>query len=220
MVLCISLLIVQLFLASITFSFLTVRQRNRNKQQEKLAPSPSFENAIEEAIAGTSAANSGDVDDAFPMHPRYTPKCQAMTSHPRFDTLIAQTVVLNTIVMAMNHYDMDQGLELFTTICEVVFMLVYSGEAALKICAVGFAPYWALKLNKLDFFIVLTSWGGMFIKFFGTKEEAQVLLAFRLLRVLRIVSCPIVVRFVRLCPISAVPDSQAGAVLRSSCSSE
>ena len=60
--------------------------------------------------------------------------------------------------------------------------------------AIGFWPYFALKL-KLDFVIVVTSctmhrcivhpW--MIVFWFGTKEDARVLLAFKLLRVLRIV---------------------------------
>lgn len=39
-------------------------------------------------------------------------------------------------------------------VMEVVFTVIYACEAAIKIFAVGFLPYWQLKINKLDFLIV------------------------------------------------------------------
>ena len=105
-VLCISLVIVQLFLAAVTFSFLTVRQSTRRQQHEEPVKK-SFEDALDEAVAETSTSSDGQMH--FPMHPRFTPSCVILMQSPKFDTFIAQTVVVNILVMAMNHYDMDRA---------------------------------------------------------------------------------------------------------------
>eukprot|EP01052_Picozoa_sp_SAG31_P021248 SAG31_NODE_1633_length_7689_cov_3.155599_2_plen_1828_part_00 len=195
-VLCISLLIVQLFLASITFSFLSIRRSSRKQEHDKaLERSP--EDTVAKANEIPAGLHPSSDHTHFPMHPRWTPRCAAIMSDSRFDAFILNTVILNTLVMAINHYDMNSALELFTNACELVFIVVYTAEAAVKIGAVGFVPYWKLKMNKLDFFIVVTSYVGIILHASATKEQARTVLAFRLLRVLRIAKLLLRVKYLR-----------------------
>ena len=58
------------------------------------------------------------------------------------------SILLNTLLMALSSHHMAGWLVLVSTLLEVFFTLVYSAEAGLKIFAVGFCPYWRSRMNR------------------------------------------------------------------------
>jgi hypothetical protein len=69
---------------------------------------------------------------------------------------------------------------------EVVFVLLFTIEMLIKWGAAGIRPYFKSKMNTLDFVIVAVAWASGCVYVFVSEQEAQGLLAFRLLRVLRV----------------------------------
>ena len=158
MVLIISLLIVNLFLASVTVSFLGVRQEMRAEEVGQTKKPTALE-ALE--LANAAVSNDGSqVAYSFPMNEKITPVAQKLVATPRFESAIAISVLLNTLLMMMNHYRMEQWVMITTVVFELIFTAVYTFEALAKIFATGFRPYLSSKINVLDFLIVVASFGG------------------------------------------------------------
>ena len=182
----VSLLTVNLFLASVAYSYLTVRQETRGLSVEKQKKSlqQQLQELAAEAKMGESAAKY-----AFPMHPRYTPKCKELVNSSKFKGLMVNVVLLNVAVMMTNEYEDGTGWVEYSWViwAEFIFCIMYTVEMAFMWGAMGLRPYLQSKLNIMDCAIVAVAWISGFIYIFVSKEEAQSLLAFRLLRVLRVV---------------------------------
>ena len=80
-----------------------------------------------------------------------------MVQHAWFDTAILVCIVLNTVVLAIDHHDMDEKLEegLFTA--NIVFTFVFVGEMIIKWLGLGLAGYLSEASNIFDFVIVVLS---------------------------------------------------------------
>lgn len=73
-----------------------------------------------------------------------------MVRHSFFDTAMTTCVLLNTIVMGMESYNMSQALIDFTTTANEWFTWIFIGEMTSKLLAVGPKKYLADKMNWLD----------------------------------------------------------------------
>jgi hypothetical protein len=259
----VSMLIVNLFLAAMTFSFLQVRQDNRgdsytlrlfkeadqdedgvlnrkelsdlaqnlghNLTEEQLDAamaemddddsgavdfeefkewynnSISKQKSLQESLA--DIVNEGIMDSAggkghyfFPMHPSYTPRCQQIATSRSFTSFVDFTVFVNTVVMAMDGHNVAEWIQDFSFVANFVFVFIYSVELMVKAGALGFRPYFRSRLNKLDFFIVSSSYVGFYLLAFGNDEDAvsaDALNAIQLLRVLRIAKLVFRLRYLR-----------------------
>lgn len=116
-----------------------------------------------------------------------------MVKHELFNSLMTFCVLLNTIVMGMDSYNMSESITSFTEQANSVFTWIFIGEMSSKILAVGPKKYLADKMNWLDGSVVslsiiellMTAAGGG-----GGNSNAfraiRVLRTFRVVRVARL----------------------------------
>jgi hypothetical protein len=193
-----SLMSINLFLASITLSYLDLQKELR---QEK-----AIQSAHEALIAallsqggGTEAASiltsDNADDDELSAKTGCGAWCQDLITGPsgmRFDTAILIVVTLNTVAMGVEHHEMDADLATFLYVLEAIFTCVYVFECIVKIAGLGFQRYISSNLNRLDFFIVVTALLGYAFEIFlylqdDDEGDAANASALRMLRIFRVI---------------------------------
>lgn len=116
-----------------------------------------------------------------------------MVKHKLFDSAMTFAVLLNTIVMGMESYNMDTDIKNFTESANEWFTWIFIGEMAGKILAIGPVKYLNDKMNWLDGGVVsisiiellmaaLVGGGGNLSAF----KTVRVFRTFRVLRVARL----------------------------------
>ncbi|KAH9495026.1 Sodium channel protein type 2 subunit alpha [Bulinus truncatus] len=99
------------------------------------------------------------------------------------DLFITICIVVNTLFMAMDHYDMDPSLQHVSSQANEVFTGIFAAEAFLKILALSPVIYFKDGWNIFDCFIVVLSLMELSMK---ELPGLSVLRAFRLLRVFKL----------------------------------
>eukprot|EP01050_Picozoa_sp_SAG11_P000599 SAG11_NODE_20_length_25330_cov_18.348143_17_plen_1316_part_00 len=180
------LLAINLFLASITFSYLELRQKQR--QQEALDAAhrtivsvlmnPTQAHSI---IAVQNSKMIASIDNAFDPNEdvgALRQFCRAVTDETRkgvkFDDFILVIVCINIFGMATESYDQEDWHKILLAWLEGFFTIIYCFEAFVKIGANGFAEYIGKNMNRMDFFIVLTALFGYAVELYVLTGEAGV----------------------------------------------
>lgn len=109
--------------------------------------------------------------------------CNQIVSTNLFEICCILVILLNSIILAIGDPKSKPSAD--EVILDYFFLIFYTVEAALKICAAGFyfpkTSYLKDNWNKLDFMIVVTS----LISFIFQLENLTYLRVFRVLRPLR-----------------------------------
>lgn len=99
-------------------------------------------------------------------------------------------VLLNTIVLSVDHYGIAQETEDILNICNDYFTNIFIFEMGVKLLALGIRKYCADRLNYLDGFVVLIS---IFEIIYTARSDAEggastfsTIRVFRTFRVFRI----------------------------------
>merc|ERR1711968_152983 len=103
---------------------------------------------------------------------------------PEFDHFIMGCILLNTLFMAMRHADMGQGMLDFLLYGNLVFGVIFTIEAIIKIIGLGL-PYFFDNWNRFDFTLVVLSWAGLLFNLGSLASLFRVLRVARMLRLLR-----------------------------------
>merc|ERR1711871_615019 len=103
---------------------------------------------------------------------------------PRFDHFIMGCILLNTLFMAMRHADMGQGMLDFLLYGNLVFGVIFTIEAIIKIIGLGL-PYFGDNWNRFDFTLVILSYVGILFNLGSLASLFRVLRVARMLRLLR-----------------------------------
>lgn len=74
-----------------------------------------------------------------------------------FISLITAAIVLNTLVLCLEHYNMPASLSEFCFYANLVFSSIFIVELVLKVTAMGVKGYFADRLNMFDTLVVLFS---------------------------------------------------------------
>jgi len=98
--------------------------------------------------------------------------------HKNFDNVIITCVCLNVAFMATEHGDMTSKWSEILYLQNLIFLLVFTVEMAIKVAAILPCEYIRDPWNSFDGFVVFGSWIGFFV---------PTLSIFRLFRILRIV---------------------------------
>ena len=107
----------------------------------------------------------------------------------KFENSILILIVLNTIVLMIEWYNMPRFVGYVTDILNYVFATVFTIEAIIKICALGKA-YFKEGWNVFDFIIVLGTFLGIAVTEFANisvGSSATIIRAFRIFRVFRLI---------------------------------
>jgi hypothetical protein len=77
--------------------------------------------------------------------------------NPSFDASMTFAVLLNTVVLSLDRYGIDEATESFLTDCNSVFTNIFIAEMSTKLLARGIKKYCADPMNGLDGFVVIIS---------------------------------------------------------------
>lgn len=83
--------------------------------------------------------------------------CFEIVQSSMFEYLIMTAIVINTIFLGVEHYDMSEKFENILGVANIIFVTVFTIEMVLKITAHGFRYYWSVNWNKFDSIIVILS---------------------------------------------------------------
>jgi hypothetical protein len=73
-----------------------------------------------------------------------------IVKHGLFDNALTLCVLLNTVIMGMEKYNMDKGLAEDLEFIGSVFTWIFIGELTSKVAAIGPKKYLQDKMNWLD----------------------------------------------------------------------
>ena len=102
-----------------------------------------------------------------------------------FENFLTVCVLINTVVMAMDSYDIDPQTEKDLEDMNLVFTWIFIVEMGLKLLARGPKKYAAERMNLLDGAVVMLSIVEMIMQAVGGGSGAGSLQAFRTVRVFR-----------------------------------
>ena len=102
----------------------------------------------------------------------------------RFEYTVMAVIMLNTITMAMNHYDMSDEWQQLLDAFNYAFTIFFTGEAGAKLVGLGLGNYFEQAWNKFDFVVVIASWLGIIL---GTGGPISAIRIFRIARAFRLV---------------------------------
>lgn len=109
-----------------------------------------------------------------------------MVRHELFNSVMTFCVLLNTIVMGMDSYNMSAATVNFTERATSVFSWIFIFEMASKVIAVGPKKYLQDKMNWLDGGVVTLSIIELLINTVGGGGVSNAFKAVRVLRTLRV----------------------------------
>ncbi|XP_054720547.1 sodium channel protein 60E-like [Uloborus diversus] len=105
-----------------------------------------------------------------------------IVSDPLFDSFITVCILLNTAFLSFEHHGMTVKMERILRLGNLVFTIIFSLEAAVKLLALG-RSYFRSKWNVFDLVVVVVSLADLS---FETVGGLSVLRTFRLLRVVKL----------------------------------
>jgi hypothetical protein len=115
--------------------------------------------------------------------------CFKVINHPFFEWFIFACIIINTLVLTLNWYNIPNIMTQVVTIFNYVFACIFTIEAIFKITALGW-PYFRDSWNKFDFIIVLATLLGIILDqttSVSVGGKATIARAFRVARLFRIV---------------------------------
>ena len=110
---------------------------------------------------------------------------KALTRTNIFNTAMTLSVLVNTIGMAMESYDIKEDEQADLDLMNEIFTWIFIGEMCMKLLARGPKKYSAERMNLLDGGVVILSIVEMIITAQGGEGGAGNLQAFRTVRVFR-----------------------------------
>lgn len=114
--------------------------------------------------------------------------CRRIVFHKAFEVLILGCIVLNTLVLSINWYDMSDEFSTNLDYINYGFASIFALEAIIKLTALGFKIYFHDNGNSFDFAIVIASIVSSLISIkFNMKfgASATFIRALRLARILK-----------------------------------
>lgn len=108
---------------------------------------------------------------------------ESMVQSTYFNVAMTLCVLANTVVLAMYHYGMDEGLRSALDHISLAFTILFAVEMVLKILGLGFAGYFRSYMNIFDCIVVLISLLEISLL---SGSSVSALRSFRVLRIFRV----------------------------------
>ena len=107
------------------------------------------------------------------------------TSHTT-ELFIGGAIVVNTLLLMLEHFPMDEGFADILNILNTIFLLIFTVECVIKMVGLGVKSYFTVSVwNRLDFSIVAISWVSMAAEGLSAFSGGRALRVFRLLLLLK-----------------------------------
>ena len=98
---------------------------------------------------------------------------------PWLDKIWTTGILVNVAVLLSDHYPTTPEWDFFVAAVNLVCLLVFTAEFLMKLIGYGFTAFLENRWQRLDLFVIIGSWGSMFV---GMKAGAGVIRAFRTVR--------------------------------------
>jgi hypothetical protein len=106
-----------------------------------------------------------------------------------FNDVILYTIVMNTVVMASNQYQMNIYMARLFKVLNLIFAIIFNFEMISKLIALEYQYFW-FGWNLFDMFIVVSANIGLILDIFGLSKSfstaVTILRAFRIMRIVKI----------------------------------
>jgi hypothetical protein len=115
----------------------------------------------------------------------------SITEQAKFDSAIMVCIMMNTILMAADHFGQGENFQIFLEFANYLFALIFTIEAILKLAAYKRKAYFAESWNRFDFLIVCGTNIGLVIKWatgMNIGSIATVIRTFRIGRIFRLIN--------------------------------
>jgi voltage-dependent calcium channel L type alpha-1D len=113
---------------------------------------------------------------------------------PYFDGFVTLAIIGNTISLTYPHFGMTDAEHDVISAIEFTFLVLFVIEMFIKICGLGFARYWSVGWNKMDFAVNNLA---MFETLFGASADGEWPTAGRVLRLMRVLRAARIARLLR-----------------------
>ena len=80
-----------------------------------------------------------------------------MVTSNGFNSLMTGCVILNTIVLSLDHYGISDEMEIALSNMNLTFTIIFCVELAMKLTGLGFVDYCRDIMNYLDASVVIIS---------------------------------------------------------------
>ena len=107
----------------------------------------------------------------------------AVAQHPHLDNVITLHIVANAVTMSMKRWDASPEDNATLETINMYFLVVFTGEAVIKLLGLGPRGYWQNTWNRFDFFIVIAGLAGVV---FDLGSQSSVLRTLRVARLFRL----------------------------------
>ena len=109
---------------------------------------------------------------------------RTVTRHPIFDVCVYGIIIINFIVLAIDHYPKTSIMSTFITSSNVLFAILFVLEAGLRIFSEGFRAYMMSSWNRFDFVIAVASLLSAVLEL--SLSRTTFVATFRTMRILRL----------------------------------
>ena len=117
--------------------------------------------------------------------PGWRTSARALAKNPIFEKFIIGTIIGNTVIMLMEHWPADPGLNVFLHYVNMACLLIFTVEAVVKILAFYPRTYLNDNWNRLDLFVVTASWVSTVLKIDSGVQVARCIRTVRVLLLLK-----------------------------------
>jgi hypothetical protein len=179
---------VNVFLAGIAFSYITVRLNMKRFQDEQDAKDSVvlMLMADPEEVQPEVEADYGDPMCSACGGRAITYKCREIIKSKSFENGILITVVVNIVFMASETHAMPKETEELLLAADVVFTCIYVFEACVKIQGMGISKYFGSTMNRIDFTIVVSALISYASMMLSTVVDIKAIGAIKLIRIFRL----------------------------------
>jgi len=128
--------------------------------------------------------------------------------NPKFDQFIMTCIILNSSIMAVQHFTQTDGVTAFIDIANYLFALIFTIEAVLKLTALG-RKYFNDSWNKFDFIIVIGTNTGILVRWItgvNVGSVASIVRMFRIGRLFRLINSAKSLRILFNTLLSSIPS--------------
>lgn len=115
-------------------------------------------------------------------------KCFTLMEDNRFEQFIQACIILNTLVLMLKWYRQPLSVDSVNEYLNMIFTVIFTFEALIRITAIGFYDYFKDGWNIFDLIVAVGSITGIFIQKSTSVEiiNTSLFRAFRILRLLRL----------------------------------
>lgn len=185
---------VNLFLAGVTFSYMTVRKahhaHNAMHHAYEMLVVTLFKASFnrQKPTHDENGFENGNTFDMDVEDMNHKPKsgAQKLMEWKVFDIVVTVTVIINICCLAVVHHGMNDSRVNLLEILDYIFTSIYVFEALVKIAAMGFKDYWRVKMNRLDFVICCAAVLGYAVQALQASGVQVDLVSLRIVRIMRI----------------------------------